>query len=213
MDAGLKRELEAKVYAGERLSRADGEALYACDDVAWLGRLAHHRRTRLNGDRVTFSGAGGDLGGPVATLVYGRIEQPGLRIDEVLRLREVQDESGEFTSFAPLRHRTDSDEFGTGAAPTESLKVFAVSRLLFDNVTHVTCSWDTQTLSIAQLTLNFGADDLAGSSVPDRDELVELIGDAGFQPVERDARWQVVREYDRAPSLAERRSEPQKVWA
>ena len=55
MDAGLKRELEAKVYAGERLTRADGEALYDSDDLAWLGRLAHHRRTELNGDRVMFN--------------------------------------------------------------------------------------------------------------------------------------------------------------
>src|SRR5689334_13898483 len=54
MDAGLKRELEAKVYAGERLSRADGLALYDSDDLAWLGRLAHHRRTALGGDRVLF---------------------------------------------------------------------------------------------------------------------------------------------------------------
>src|SRR4051794_32180449 len=55
IDAGLKREIEDKVYAGERLSRADGETLYACDDLAWLGRLAHHKRTELHGDRVMFN--------------------------------------------------------------------------------------------------------------------------------------------------------------
>src|SRR5512138_563541 len=55
MDAGLKRDLEAKVYAGERLTREDGIALYESDDLAWLGRLAHHRRTELNGDRVMFN--------------------------------------------------------------------------------------------------------------------------------------------------------------
>ena len=55
MDAGLKRELEEKVYAGQRLTRADGEALYACDDLAWLGELAHHVRTQKNGDRVLFN--------------------------------------------------------------------------------------------------------------------------------------------------------------
>src|ERR1700761_3428594 len=55
MDAGLKRELEQKVYAGERLSRADGIALYESDDLAWLGRLAHHKRTEMNGDRVMFN--------------------------------------------------------------------------------------------------------------------------------------------------------------
>src|SRR5256714_11398559 len=55
MDEGRKRELEAKVYAGERLSREDGIALYDSDDLVWLGRLAHHRRTELNGDRVMFN--------------------------------------------------------------------------------------------------------------------------------------------------------------
>src|SRR6185369_5701046 len=55
VDAGLKRELEAKVDAGERLSREDGVALYESDDLSWLGGLAHQRRTELNGDRVMFN--------------------------------------------------------------------------------------------------------------------------------------------------------------
>jgi aminodeoxyfutalosine synthase len=50
-----KRGIEDKVYNGERLTRADGEALYECDDLSWLGRLAHHRRTELGGDRVMFN--------------------------------------------------------------------------------------------------------------------------------------------------------------
>ena len=55
MDAGLKRELEEKVRAGERLTREDGLALYECDDLAWLGGLAHEVRTRKNGDVVHFN--------------------------------------------------------------------------------------------------------------------------------------------------------------
>src|ERR1051325_7069714 len=55
MDAGLKRELEAKLYAAGRLTREDAVALYASDDLAWLGRLAHHKRTEENGDRVMFN--------------------------------------------------------------------------------------------------------------------------------------------------------------
>src|SRR5437016_8295465 len=55
MDAGLKRELEAKVLAGERLTHDDGLALYAADDLAWLGSLAHHARTARSGDRVFFN--------------------------------------------------------------------------------------------------------------------------------------------------------------
>src|SRR6201995_5941693 len=55
MDVGLKRELEEKVYAGERLSREDGIALYETDDLAWLGGLAHHVRTQKNADVVHFN--------------------------------------------------------------------------------------------------------------------------------------------------------------
>ncbi|HEV2086952.1 MAG TPA: hypothetical protein VGR21_01445, partial [Cryptosporangiaceae bacterium] len=55
MDVGLKRELEQKVRAGERLSFSDGVALYDCDDLAWLGGLAHEVRTRLQGDVVVFN--------------------------------------------------------------------------------------------------------------------------------------------------------------
>ena len=55
MDAGLKQELEDKVLGGERLTREDGEALYASDELAWLGELAHHVRTQKNGDTVLFN--------------------------------------------------------------------------------------------------------------------------------------------------------------
>ena len=53
--AGRKDEIAAKVYAGERLSRQDGEDLYATDDLAWLGELAHHKRTEMNGDVTLFN--------------------------------------------------------------------------------------------------------------------------------------------------------------
>ncbi len=217
MDAGLKRELEAKVSAGERLSREDGEALFASDDLAWLGRLAHQRRTELNGDRVLFGLEPADAGPAVATMTYGDDEEPSARVDHLIRLRASQDESGGVLVFLLRRHDRDSpDGKVKSAAPAESLKTFAVSRLVLDNVPHIGCSWATLGLSVAQLTLNFGADDLDGSVTDEgttRDDLLTLIGDAGFQPVERDARYEVVQAYDRAPSLAERRSEPQKVWA
>jgi hypothetical protein len=55
VDASLKQELETKILSGERLTREDGVALYECDDLLWLGRLAHHVRTEKNGDRVMFN--------------------------------------------------------------------------------------------------------------------------------------------------------------
>lgn len=209
MDAGLKRELEAKVYAGERLTRADGAALHASDDLAWLGRLAHHRRTERNGDRVLFRGdtAESDKSADSekrATARYGAGEE---WIDEVLRLRERQERSGEFAAFVPL---PEGDE-ATPTAPAATLKAFAIARLLFDNVPHIGAVTTAHGRSVAQLVLNFGADDLTGDL--DRDDLLELIWDAGLRPVERDAGYAVVEEFEPAPTLASRRSEPQQVWA
>ena len=115
------------------------------------------------------------------------------------------------------------------ATGADVLRTFAVSRLLFDNIDHVKCFWVMHGLTTAQLTLNWGADDLDGSVVeykithdadgfgtPDtmtREDLLELIRDAGFRPVERNTRYEVIREYDGPVSLAERRADPQPVWA
>ncbi|GAB2613939.1 hypothetical protein Aab01nite_70330 [Paractinoplanes abujensis] len=222
MDAGRKRELETKVYAGERLTREDGEALFACDDLAWLGRLAHHRRTELNGDRVMFAAdldPAAELAGEsalAALLPYGKNDDHKQRVDRLIGLREQQDATGGLLVLIPVLHQPESGDHTETAAPAESLKTFAVARLLADNVPHVKSLWANHGLSVAQLTLNFGADDLDGSLADagvTRDDLLELIWDAGFRPVERDARYEVVREHDQAPALAARRSEPQQVWA
>lgn len=174
-----------------------------------------------------------------ATMLYGHVEEPRHRVDHVLRLRELQDETGGFVVFIPLRYQHDFHDSADGvvrnrlqarttmAAPAESLKTFAVSRLLFDNVPHVKCFWVMHGLSVAQLSLQFGVDDLDGSvveykithdaddygtpSVMHREDLLDLIWDAGFRPVERNTRYEVVREYDPPPTLADRRAEPQPI--
>ncbi len=380
LDEGRKRELEDKILAGERLDRRDGEDLYAVDDLAWLGGLAHHVRTQKNGDRVMFNvnrhlnltnvcaascaycsfqrkpgekdaytmrveeavrlaremepagitelhvvnglhptlpwryyprsiralkealpqvtikaftateihwferisglpaeeildelidaGLGSLTGGGAeifdeeirsrivdhdthwedwsrihrlahgkglrtpATMLYGHIEAPRHRVDHVLRLRELQDETGGFVVFIPLRFQHDAagdprnrlmtQPMATGA---EALQTFAVSRLLLDNVDHLKCFWVMHGLTTAQLSLSFGVDDLDGSvveykithdadgfgtpSTMGREDLLELIRDAGFTPVERNTRYEVVREYDPPVAIAERRAQPQ----
>lgn len=366
MDAVLKREIEEKVDAGERLDFADGVALYECDDLAWLGELAHRVRTRWNGDHVYFNvnrhlnltnvcaascaycsfqrkpgeadaytmrveqavelarqmepegitelhivnglhptlpwryyprvlrelkkalphvalkaftateihwfekisglsaeeildelidaglesltGGGAEIFAwevrsqivdhdthwedwsrihriahakglrTPCTMLYGHIEEPRHRVDHVLRLRELQDETGGFIVFIPLRYQHDptgdprnrlaTRPMATGA---EALKTFAASRLLFDNVPHVKAFWVMHGLTTSQLALSYGADDLDGSvveykithdadhfgtpNVLHRDDLIELIRDAGFVPVERDTRYNVLRIY------------------
>jgi aminodeoxyfutalosine synthase len=382
-DAGLRKEIEDKVFAGERLSREDGIALYASDDLAWLGGLAHHVRTVKNGDKVHFNvnrhlnmtnvcnascaycsfqrkpgekdaytmrieeavrlakemepdgitelhivnglhptlpwryyprslsalkevlpnvalkaftateihwfekisglsasdildelmdaglesltGGGAEIFDweirqhivdhdthwedwsrihrlahakglkTPCTMLYGHIEEPKHRVDHVIRLRELQDETGGFQVFIPLRYQHDFHDSKDGivrnrlqartsmATGAEALKVFAVSRLMFDNVPHVKCFWVMHGLATAQLALNHGADDLDGSVVEykithdaddfgtpnkmTRDDLLDLIRDAGFRPVERNTRYETLREYD-GPDPA-RRDTPQ----
>src|SRR5690349_5128097 len=388
MDSGLKKELEDKVLGGERLSYDDGVALYASDELAWLGELAHHVRTQKNGDRVLFnvnrhlnltnvctascaycsfqrkpgekdaytmrveeavrlakamepagitelhivnglhptlpwkyyprvlrelkaalphvklkaftateihffeeiSGLPADevldelidagleslTGGGAeifdwevrqhivdhkthwedwsrihrlahskglktpCTMLYGHIEEPRHRVDHVLRLRELQDKTGGFAVFIPLRYQHDGAGDATRnrlmtrttmASGAESLKTFAVSRLLFDNIDHVKNFWVMHGLSNAAMSLSFGADDLDGSVVeykithdadhygtPDtmtREDLLQIIRAAGFPPAERDTRYNIVQSFDPPPSIAERRAEPQpmKAWA
>jgi aminodeoxyfutalosine synthase len=172
-----------------------------------------------------------------ATMLYGHIEEPRHRVDHVLRLRELQDETGGFVVFIPLRYQHDRDldprnrlqSRTTMASGAEALKTFAVSRLLFDNVPHVKNFWVMHGLTTAALSLSFGADDLDGSVVeykithdadrfgtPDkmtREDLLDVIRDAGFTPVERNTRYEVIRTFDGPVPLAQRRAEPQPIWA
>ncbi len=170
-----------------------------------------------------------------ATMLYGHIEEPRHRVDHVLRLRELQDETGGFQVFIPLRYQHDFVDMKDGkvrnklqarttmATGAEALKTFAVSRLLFDNVPHVKVFWVMHGVQTAQLALQHGADDMDGSVVEykithdadnygtpnklTRDDLLDLIRDAGFRPVERNTRYEIIREYD-GPD-AGRRDEPQ----
>jgi aminodeoxyfutalosine synthase len=100
---------------------------------------------------------------------------------------------------------------------------------MLDNFAHVKVFWVMHGLSTSQLALNWGADDMDGSVVeykithdadhygtPDkltRDDLLDLIRDAGFRPVERSTQYEVLREYDGPVPLAQRRSEPQAIWS
>ena len=169
------------------------------------------------------------------TMLYGHIEEPRHRVDHVLRLRELQDETGGFIVFIPLRFQHDADgdprnrlqTTTTMATGAEALKTFAVSRLLFDNIDHVKCFWVMHGLTTAQLALSYGADDLDGSVVEykithdadgfgtphemTRDDLLQVIRDAGFQPVERDTRYRVVREYDGPDTALRDTPQPMRV--
>jgi len=156
------------------------------------------------------------LGMPTnATMLYGHIETFAHRVDHLLRLRALQDETKGLQAFIALAFHPDGNGMKNLPAPTavDDLRTIAVSRLLLDNVEHIKAYWVSLTPDVAQLALRFGADDLdgtvvhetiyknAGSHSPgalEEGELVRLIREAGRIPIERDTLYNVIREYPRA---------------
>jgi aminodeoxyfutalosine synthase len=150
-----------------------------------------------------------------ATMLYGHIETFEHRVDHLIRLRALQDETGGLQAFIPLAFHPDGNGMRNLPAPTaiDALRTIAVSRLVLDNVPHVKAYWVSMTPEVAQVALRFGADDIdgtivhetiyraAGSRSPEAltsAQLVRLIQEAGRIPVERDTLYNVLREHPRA---------------
>ena len=158
-----------------------------------------------------------ELGIPTnCTLLYGHVESAADRVDHMLMLRDLQDETGGFSTFIPLAWHPDNTALGremgvegnrTGGV--DDLKALAVGRILLDSVPHVKTHWIMVTTKVSQIALSFGVDDLegtvvlekithtAGADTPiglDLNDIVELIRDAGKTPVERDTLYNPVHE-------------------
>jgi aminodeoxyfutalosine synthase len=147
-----------------------------------------------------------------ATMLYGHIDRPLHRIDHLIRLRELQDETGGFQTFIPLAFHPDNSEMSHIPKPSGvmDLKTMAISRLMLDNFPHIKAYWVMLGLKTAQVALSFGADDLdgtvvhekiyhdAGAETPQESTVAEirrLITEAGRIPVERDTLYhEVVRD-------------------
>lgn len=163
-----------------------------------------------------------------ATMLYGHIDKPKHRIDHLIRLRELQDETGGFQTFIPLAFHPDNSRMDEIPKPSGvmDLKTMAISRLMLDNFPHIKAYWVMLGIKTAQVALAFGADDLdgtvvhetiyheAGAETPQEisvSEIQRLIAEAGRIPVERDtlyhrveregARW-TSREHIDVPALA-----------
>jgi aminodeoxyfutalosine synthase len=144
-----------------------------------------------------------------ATMLYGHIENDEDRVDHLLKLRALQDETGGFQTFIPLAFHPENtalDHLPVTTGLTD-LRQVAVSRLLLDNFAHIKAYWQMLTPKIAQVALRFGADDLdgtvveekiyhdAGATTPQgmtRKELCRLITEAGRVPFERDTLYHAV---------------------
>lgn len=143
-----------------------------------------------------------------STLLYGHMETHEERVDHLLKLRDLQDETNGFMSFIPLAYQVGKTHVvSRQASAIEDLKTVAISRLVLDNIPHIKAYWVTLGEEIASISLSFGADDIDGTIGEERimhaadaatpirqtrDRLVELIRAAGCVPVERDALYNVL---------------------
>jgi aminodeoxyfutalosine synthase len=144
-----------------------------------------------------------------ATMLYGHVETEEERVDHLVKLRELQDETHGFVAFIPLAFHPDNTALSYIPKPTgyADLRNIAVARLLLDNFDHIKAYWIMLSPSIAQIALRFGANDLDGTVVEEkiyhdagaktseftpRAELERLIRAAGRVPVERDTLYRPV---------------------
>lgn len=145
-----------------------------------------------------------------ATMLYGHIETRAERVEHMIQLRALQDETGGFLAFVPLAFHPENTEMSHLPPPSgvEDLRTIAISRLMLDNFDHIKAYWVMLTPKVAQVSLSFGADDLDGTVIHETivheagaktplgltvEELVHLIREAGKIPAERDSLYRIRR--------------------
>ena len=150
-----------------------------------------------------------------ATMLYGHIEKFEHRVDHMERLRLLQDRTGGFQTFIPLKFRNQHNQMSNvpEVSVIEDLRNYAISRIYMDNFDHIKAYWAMISRQTAQLSLNFGVDDIDGTlddttkiysmagaeeqkPAMSTKELVELIRNAGRYPIERDTLYNVVTDYN-----------------
>ena len=147
-------------------------------------------------------------------MLYGHVETYEERVDHLLRLRDLQDETGGFLAFIPLAFHPENTVLErrgwTFTAGSDDLKMIAVSRLLLDNVPNVKAYWIMMGMPLAAVALHFGANDVQGTVVREEifhaagatteteqkiDELVRFVREAGRIPVQRDTLYNELKRW------------------
>lgn len=172
-----------------------------CDGEQWLDihRVWHRLGGRSN-----------------ATILYGHIEEYRHRVHHMSLLRDLQDETGGFQTFIPLKFRNKDNQMSDipEVSTVDDLRNYAVSRIYLDNFDHVKAYWPMIGRSVAQMALSFGVDDIDGTiddttkiysmagseeqnpALSTRD-LVNLIRSVGRKPLERDTLYTVLKDYSK----------------
>jgi cyclic dehypoxanthinyl futalosine synthase len=163
-----------------------------------------------------------------ATMMYGTVETDEERLEHMLRLRALQDETGGFTAFITWSYQAEHTEHGGyEATGVEYLRTLALSRIVLDNFDNIQASWVTQGGKVGQLSLAYGANDMGSVMIEenvvraagatycmDEVEIVVNVEDAGFVPLRRNMHYEILgapvfreREVPRTLSLASARAE------
>ena len=147
------------------------------------------------------------LGMPTtATMMFGSLETQEEIVRHMVRLRDLQDETRGFTAFIPWTFQPGNTELGgRPATAVEYLKVLSLSRIMLDNFLNIQASWVTQGAKIAQVALEFGANDFGSTMIEEnvvaaagvafrmsRQEIVSIIKDAGYTPAQRDTCYNII---------------------
>ena len=157
-----------------------------------------------------------------ATMVFGHVETREERMVHLVRLRDLQDQTHGFRAFIPWSFVPSRSKpgFGPGhrrallgvqeAGGDDYLRTVAISRLMLDNIEHIQSGWLTEGMKLGQIALAFGCDDMGGTLIEDkvmesagikvdtrREDLIRLIRDAGFIPVQRNTNYEAVRIFER----------------
>lgn len=144
------------------------------------------------------------------TMLFGHVEERRHRIDHMMRIRDLQDQTGGFNAFIPLVYQSENNYLNVKEFITahEILKTYAISRIVLDNVPNIKAYWVTSTVNLALVAQEFGANDLDGTIERESinsaagaasangvnlKEFVALIKNSGFTPVERDSLYNEIK--------------------
>jgi aminodeoxyfutalosine synthase len=158
------------------------------------------------------------LGGrSTCTMLYGHVESLADRVDHLRQLRALQDETHGFVGFVPLAYHPEDNDIPVKTPPTgfDSLRTIAISRIYLDNFDHITAYWIGLGMKLAQVALNYGADDLHGTIVEEHifhmagatspqlqteAEMIKAIRETGRIPVQRNTFYEPLKILENAPA-------------
>ena len=149
-------------------------------------------------------------GRSTCTMLYGHVETLADRVDHLRKLRALQDETRGFTGFVPLPYQPENNGIPVDTPPTgyDALRTIAVSRIYLDNFDHITAYWVGMGLKLAQVALNYGADDLHGTIIEEHifhmagakspqlqteAEMIKAIRETGRTPVQRNTFYEPIK--------------------